>query len=87
MVLIEKALTNVDDLEYLYNVYSILRKFDRMYFYENRRDFNDIIYTSFHTAKKNLIKEEALECARYFKTTRLFKTKLTKAEEKFYNEN
>lgn len=87
MVLVEKALTNVDDLEYLYNVYSILRKFDRMYFYEIRRDFNDIIYASFHSAKKNLIKEEALECARYFKTTRLFKTKLTKAEEKFYNEN
>jgi len=87
MKVIEKALSNVTETEYLYNVYSMLKKFDRMYFYEIRREFNEVIYKSFHTAKKNLIKEEALECARYFKTTRLFKTKLTPAEEKFYNEN
>lgn len=87
MKLVEIALSNVSDTEYLYSVYAILKKFDRMYFYDIRRDFNEVIYSSFHSAKKNSIKEKALECTRYFKNTRLFKTKLTPAEEKFYNAN
>ena len=87
MKLIEKALSNVDDEKYLLDVYSVLNKFDRMYFYEIRRDFNEIIYASFHVAKNKDLKKAALDCTRFFKNTHLFKTKLDKSEEKFYSEN
>ncbi len=86
--IVEKALVNVKDSKYILSIYNdVLNKFDRMYFYELKRDFNEVIYTNFHTSKSNAVKEAALKCVRYFKITRLFKTKLTKSEEKFYNEN
>lgn len=87
MKLIEQALLNITDTNYIYSIYVLLKRFDRMYFYEIRRAFNEVIYNSFHTAKKDSIKELALECTRYFKNTRLFITKLTPDEEKFYKEN
>ena len=87
MKLVEKALSNVDDEKYILDVYSVLNKFDRMYFYEIRRDFNEIIYGSFHTAKNKDVKKAALDSTRFFKNTHLFKTKLDKSEEKFYSEN
>lgn len=86
MKLIETALKNNDE-EYNSDIYNILNKFDRMYFYEIRRDFNEVIYSNFHKSKSIEIKKAALECTRYFKNTRLFKTKLDKEEEKFYEEN
>lgn len=87
MKLIEKALSYNDDDAYILEVYSVLNKFDRMYFYEIRRDYNEVIYASFHAAKNKKIKKAALDCTRFFKNTHLFKTKLDKAEEKFYSEN
>ena len=87
MKVVEKALSNIDNIEYILSIYDQLKKLDRMYFYEIRRDFNDVIYASFHTAKNDNIRKAALNCTRYFKNTRLFKTKLTEAEEQFYSEN
>ena len=87
MKVIEKALANVDDKEYILSIYALLTKVDRMYFYESRRDYNEIIYASFHAAKDDEVRKAALDCTRYFRNTRLFKTKLTKEEEKFYSEN
>ena len=87
MKIIEKALENIEDEEYILQIYELLNKFDRMYFYEIRRNFNEVIYASFHTAKNNTIRKISLECTRYFKNTRLFLTKLTKDEKKFYDEN
>ena len=86
MKLIEKALSYSED-EYILEIYSVLNKFDRMYFYEIRRDFNEVIYASFHAAKNKKVKKAALDCTRFFKNTHLFKTKLDKSEEKFYSEN
>ena len=80
--IVEKALVNVKDSKYILSIYNdVLNKFDRMYFYELKRDFNEL------SAIFPIVKEAALKCVRYFKITRLFKTKLTKSEEKFYNEN
>ena len=87
MKIVEKALGNTSDEAYILSVYKVLEKFDRMYFYEIRRDFNEVIYASFHTAKNDIIRKSALDCTRYFKNTRLFKTKLNKNEEKFYEAN
>lgn len=83
----EMCLNNINDSQYVLKIYKLAKNFDRMYFYDIRRDFNEIVYKSFHTAKNNAIKEAALECSRYFKTTRLFKTKLDEKELKFYEEN
>lgn len=87
MKLVETALANNEDEKYILDVYSVLNKFDRMYFYEIRRDFNEIIYSSFHTAKNADVKKAAIVCTKYFKNTHLFKTKLDENEEKFYSEN
>ncbi|MCR5147144.1 MAG: hypothetical protein K6B70_07405, partial [Clostridia bacterium] len=86
MKIVETALDN-ENKEEILSIYEVLNKFDRMYFYEIRRDFNEVIYKSFHNATDKKIKKAALDCTRYFKNTRLFKTKLDKNEEKFYNAN
>ena len=86
MKIVETALESGDE-EKILNIYEVLNKYDRMYFYEIRRDFNEIIYKSFHVATDKKIKKAALDCTRYFKNTRLFKTKLDKNEEKFYESN
>lgn len=87
MKILEKAIQNVDDSEYILSVFEVLKKFDRMYFYEKRREFNEIIYACFHNSKNDDVKKEAVEITRFFKNTRLFKTKLTADEEKYYEEN
>ena len=87
MKIVQKVLENVNQPMFIIEVFSIMKKLDRMYFYEIRRDFNEIIYASFHNAKNDAVREAALNCTRYFKNTRLFKTKLNKEEEKFYSEN
>ncbi len=87
MKIIEKSLENVDNEDYILEIYEMLYKFDRMYFYEIRRAFNEVIYASFHTAKSDKIRKASLECTRYFKNTRLFLTKLTKDEKNFYDNN
>ena len=87
MKIVEKALSYKDDENYIMDVYSVLNKFDRMYFYEIRRDFNEVIYGSFHSAKNDKIRKAALDCTRFFKNTRLFITKLTDEENKFYEKN
>ncbi|MBR2786016.1 MAG: hypothetical protein IKD76_00685 [Clostridia bacterium] len=87
MKLIEKALSKVEDEKYILEVYELLNKFDRMYFYEIRRAYNEVIYASFHTAKNDKIRKTSLACTRYFKNTRLFLTKLTDKEKAFYNKN
>ncbi len=86
MKLLEKALDNIEDYEYILSIYEIIKKLDRMYFYESRKSFNDIIYASFHNTENEDVKESAIECSRYFKSIRLFKAKLTVEEEKFYNQ-
>ena len=86
MKITEKALLN-NSSEYLLEVYAMLNKFDRMYFYEIRRDFNDVIYTNFHNTQNEDVKNTAVECTKYFKNTRLFKMKLTEDEVKYYSEN
>ena len=87
MKLVETALSSSKSKESTLDIYSVLNKFDRMYFYEIRRDFNEVIYNNFHTAEEKEIKKAALDCTRFFKNTRLFKTKLDKDEEKFYEKN
>ena len=87
MKILEKAIQNIDDSEYILSVFEVLKKFDRMYFYEKRREFNEIIYACFHNSKNDGVKKEAVEITKFFKNTRLFKTKLTTDEEKYYEEN
>lgn len=87
MKLIETALSASKNKGHILGIYTVLNKFDRMYFYEIRRDFNEVIYNNFHIAENKEVKKAALDCTRYFKNTRLFKTKLDKDEEKFYEEN
>ena len=87
MKIVEEALKNTQDFSYILSIYTVLKEFDNMYFYEIRRDFNEIIYQSFHTAKKNAVKDAALECTKYFKNTRLFLTKVNEKEKKYYQEN
>ncbi len=79
----KKNLTDEEILE----IYKQLNNFDRMYFYEIRRDFNEMIYNCFHISNSNNVKLALLECARYFKITRLFKNKLSGDELEFYNKN
>lgn len=87
MKILEKAIQNIDDSEYILSVFEVLKKFDRMYFYEKRREFNEIIYACFHNSKNDGVKKESVEITKFFKNTRLFKTKLTADEEKYYEEN
>ena len=80
MKIVEKALQNTADSEYILSVFEVLYKFDRMYFYENRREYNEIIYACFHNSASEDVKKKAVEITKYFKNTRLFKTKLTADE-------
>lgn len=86
MKITEKTLLN-NNSEYLLEVYTMLNKFDRMFFYEIRRDFNDVVYSNFHNTQNEDVKNAAVECTKYFKNTRLFKMKLTDDEVKYYSEN
>lgn len=85
--LLENALQNTSDEDYLLDLYEVLNKFDRMYFYDIRRDFNEIIYKNFHEVNSKKVMKSALDCTRYFKNTRLFRVKLTAEEIKFYEAN
>ena len=85
--LLENALQNTSDEDYLLDLYEVLNKFDRMYFYDIRRDFNEIIYRNFHETNSKKVMKSALDCTRYFKNTRLFRVKLTAEEIKFYEAN
>ena len=85
--LLENALQNTSDEDYLLDLYEVLNKFDRMYFYDIRRDFNEIIYKNFHEVDSKKVMKSALDCTRYFKNTRLFRVKLTAEEIKFYEAN
>lgn len=87
MKFIEKALQKTNDSAYLLSVLKVLYKFDRMYFYDKRREYNEIIYRCFHISRSIEVKKNVLDITRYFKNTRLFLTKLTPAEEKFYKAN
>ena len=87
MKILEKTIQNIDNSEYILSIFELLKKFDRMYFYEKRREFNEIIYAAFHNSKNEDVKKEAVEITKFFKNTRLFKTKLTADEEKYYEEN
>lgn len=87
MKLVETALVKAENKERTLAIYEVLNKFDRMYFYEIRRDYNEVIYADFHRAQDKKVKKAALDCTRYFKNTRLFITKLDKNEEKFYAAN
>ena len=87
MKIIEKALQNTSDSAYVLSIFEVLKKFDRMYFYEKRRMYNEIIYACFHNASNKEVKKNAIDITRYFKNTRLFLTKLTSDEEKFYKAN
>ena len=87
MKIIEKALQNTADSLYILSVFETLNKFDRMYFYEKRREYNEIIYACFHNSVNEEVKKNAIEITRYFKNTRLFLTKLTDEEKKFYEKN
>ena len=84
--ILEKTLNNREDVEYILSVYSILNKLDKMYFYEIRKDFNELIYENFHMSEDVSIKNAVIECVQHFKNTHLFKTKLTESEAVFYNE-
>ena len=66
-------------------VYEILNGFDKSYFYENRRDFVELLYNYFHLEKNNTVKYLIIDCIKNFKGTRLFKNKLTKQELNFFN--
>ena len=87
MKIIEKALQNTSDSSYILSVFETLNKFDRMYFYEKRREYNEIIYACFHNSENEEVKKTAIEITRFFKNTRLFLTKLTDTEKKFYDKN
>ncbi len=87
MKILEKALQNTAESAYILSVFEVLNKFDRMYFYEDRRAFNEIIYACFHNSNDKVVKKNAIDITRYFKNTRLFLTKLTADENKFYKAN
>lgn len=87
MKIIEKALVEGAEEEYILGIYDLLNKFDRGYFYEFRRNFNEIIYSNFHKSESDKIKKAALDCTRYFRNTRLFLTKITDEEKEFYKAN
>lgn len=72
---------------YVLEIFSILKSFDRMYFYELRKDFNEILYTCFHNTDSEKIKLEVLDCAKYFKNTLLFRNKLDGEDLVFYTEH
>lgn len=85
--ILEKATKNISNYEYLVSVIELLNKFETTYFYEIRRDFNDVLYSCFHNSRSKNVKKAVIDITKYFNNMRLFKTKLTQSEEKFVNEN
>lgn len=53
---IEKALQNIDDVEYITSIDQLLGKFERMYFSENKKELNEILYNCYHMTTSNVIK-------------------------------
>ncbi len=82
---VSKSLTNIEDSQYILDVFTLLSSFDRMYFYEIRRDFIETLYSCFHNTNNMEVKLASLQCAKYFKITLLFRNKLSKEELDIYN--
>ena len=53
---IEKALQNIDDVEYITSIDQLLGKFERMYFSENKKELNEILYNCYHITNFLLLK-------------------------------
>lgn len=84
---IEKALQNIDDVEYITSIDQLLGKFERMYFSENKKELNEILYNCYHMTTSNVIKISMMRRAQYFKITRMFRNKMIDEEKDFYNDN
>lgn len=84
---IEKALQNIDDVEYITSIDQLLGKFERMYFSENKKELNEILYNCYHMTTSNVIKISMMRRAQYFKITRMFRNKMIDEEKEFYNDN
>jgi hypothetical protein len=84
---IEKALQNIDDVEYITSIDQLLGKFERMYFSENKKELNEILYNCYHITTSNVIKISMMRRAQYFKITRMFRNKMIDEEKDFYNDN
>ena len=84
---IEKALQNIDDVEYITSIDQLLGKFERMNFSENKKELNEILYNCYHITTSNVIKISMMRRAQYFKITRMFRNKMIDEEKDFYNDN
>ena len=84
---IEKALQNIDDVEYITSIDQLLGKFERMYFSENKKELKEILYNCYHITTSNVIKISMMRRAQYFKITRMFRNKMIDEEKDFYNDN
>lgn len=84
---IEKALQNIDDVEYITSIDQLLGKFERMYFSENKKELNEILYNCYHITTSNVIKISMMRRTQYFKITRMFRNKMIDEEKDFYNDN
>ena len=84
---IDKALQNIDDVEYITNINQLLGKFEKTYFNENKKELNEILYNCYHMTTSNVIKISMMRRAQYFKITRMFRNKMTDEEKDFYNDN
>lgn len=84
---IEKALQNIDDVEYITSIDQLLGRFERMYFSEIKKELNEILYNCYHMTTSNAIKISMMRRAQYFKITRMFKNKMIDEEKDFYNDN
>ena len=80
---IEKALQNIDDVEYITSIDQLLGKFERMYFSENKKELNEILYNCYHITTSNVIKISMMRRAQYFKITRMFRNKMIDEEKRF----
>ena len=87
LTIIENLFDICENDNQIIKVYENIKLFDRMYFYEVRKELNEILYNVFHNTKNKYIKLVSLETARYFKITKIFKNKLNEKELVFYNEN
>ena len=85
--LIEKAINNVDDVEYIISIDQLLGKFERSYFDKNKKEFNEILYNCFHMTTSETIKISIMRRIPYFRITRIFKNKMEDEEKSFYNDN
>lgn len=84
---VEKSLQNIDDVEYITSIEQLLRKFERMYFSENKKELSEILYHCYHMTTSNVIKISMMRSAQYFKITRMFKNRMIDEERDFYNNN